>query len=98
MSNRSTSVHFPKFVLHRELPTLTNFGKSWALASLLILVPLNRSEVPDRIRRLWCRDFRSAVPGTLGSRPVSGHLSSTRDFCPSQNEYLRPTQRCPLPL
>src|SRR3984885_4929844 len=42
-------------------PTFTNFGKSWALANLLILVPLYRSEVPDRIRRLWCRDFRSAV-------------------------------------
>src|SRR5579872_6355036 len=42
-------------------PTFTNFGKSWALANLLILVPLYRSEVPDRIRRLWSRDFRSAV-------------------------------------
>src|SRR5579872_2317241 len=42
-------------------PTLTNFGKSWALANLLILVPLHRSEVPDRIRRSWSRDFRSAV-------------------------------------
>src|SRR5579872_2967739 len=42
-------------------PTFTNFGKSWALANLLILVPLYRSEIPDRIRRLWCRDFRSAV-------------------------------------
>jgi hypothetical protein len=43
-------------------PTSTNFGKSWALANLLILVPPYRSEVPDRTRRLWCRDFRSAVP------------------------------------
>src|SRR5579872_2288760 len=42
-------------------PTFTNFGKSWALINLSILVPLYRSEVPDRIRRLWCRDFRSAV-------------------------------------
>src|ERR1700743_2045917 len=40
-------------------PTFTNFEKPWALANLLILVPLYRSEVPDRIRRLWCRDFRS---------------------------------------
>src|SRR5579872_2959221 len=31
------------------------------LTNLLILVPLCRSEVPDRIRRLWSRDFRSAV-------------------------------------
>src|ERR1700722_17145031 len=44
-------------------PTFTNFGKSWALANLLFLVPLYRSEVPDRIRRLPCRDFRSAVLG-----------------------------------
>src|SRR5581483_744162 len=42
-------------------PTFTNVGKSWALANLLILVPLYRSEVPDRIRSFWCRDFRSAV-------------------------------------
>src|SRR3984957_12136239 len=41
--------------------TVTNFGKSWALANILNLVPLYRSEVPDRTRRLWCRDFRSAV-------------------------------------
>src|SRR5579863_3607590 len=41
--------------------TVTNFGKSWALASLLILLPLYRSEVPGRTHRLWCRDFRSAV-------------------------------------
>src|SRR5579863_4662732 len=42
-------------------PTVTNFGKSWALANFLKLVPLYRSEVPDRTRRLRCRDFRSAV-------------------------------------
>jgi adenosylcobinamide-phosphate synthase len=48
----SSSAHFPKFVLHRERPTFTNFGKSWALANLLILVPLYRSEVPDRNSRL----------------------------------------------
>src|SRR3569832_1740313 len=42
-------------------PSVTNFGKSWALANLLILVPLYRSEVPDRTRRLRCRDFRSAI-------------------------------------
>src|SRR3569832_1714207 len=41
--------------------TFTNFGKSWLLTNLLILVPLYRSEVPDRTRRLWCRGFRSAV-------------------------------------
>ena len=42
-------------------PTITNFGKSWALANLLHLVPLYRSEIPDRTRRLRCRDFGSAV-------------------------------------
>ena len=47
--------------------TVTNFGKSWALANLLMLVPLCRSEVPDRTRRLWGRDFRSAVLAFLAS-------------------------------
>ena len=28
--NAGSSAHFPKFVLHREPPTFTNFGKSWA--------------------------------------------------------------------
>src|SRR5579871_1690701 len=42
-------------------PTFTNFGKSWALANILIPVPLYRPEVPDRVRGLWRRDFRSAV-------------------------------------
>src|SRR5271163_2278476 len=44
-----------------EAPTVMNFGKSWAPANILNLVPLYRSEVPDRTRRLRCRDFRSAV-------------------------------------
>jgi hypothetical protein len=53
--------------------TFTNFGKSWELTNLLIPVPLYRSEVPERIRRLRCRDFRSAVlaqqrPGLLPIR------------------------------
>jgi PAN domain len=46
-------------------PAVTNFGRSWALANLLIPVPLCRSEIPDRIRRLWCGDFRSAVLACL---------------------------------
>src|SRR5579863_2224992 len=45
--------------------TVTNFGKSWALPNLLTLVPLYRSEVPDRPRRLRCRDFRPAALTTL---------------------------------
>ncbi len=35
-----TSAHFPKFVLSPQRLSFTNFGKSWALANLLILVPL----------------------------------------------------------
>src|SRR6185312_13808171 len=55
--------------------TFTNFGKSWALANLLILVPLCRSEVPDRIRRLWRRDFGSAVlVGAVGLFPHAVEL------------------------
>jgi PAN domain-containing protein len=46
-------------------PAVTNFGRSRALANLLIAVPLCRSEIPDRIRRLWCGDFRSAVLACL---------------------------------
>ena len=37
-------------------PTLTNFGKSWALANILILVPLFYLKFLDRIRR--CRNFK----------------------------------------
>src|SRR5579872_2354625 len=66
--------------------TFTNFGKSWLLTNLLILVPLYRSEVPDRIRRLWSRDFRSAVlvaasRSALPSTPETGyrgHYASQR--------------------
>ena len=42
-------------------PTSTNFGKSWALANLLILVPLADLKSLKGTRRLRCRDFRSAV-------------------------------------
>src|SRR5579871_6019585 len=40
------SAHFPKFVLCRG-PVLTNFGKSWALANLLIPVSLSRLKFLD---------------------------------------------------
>src|ERR1700761_2955427 len=59
-------------------PTFVNFEKPWALANLLILVPLYRSEVPDRIRRLWCTDFRSAVlarPSRLAAGFLFGALA-----------------------
>ena len=42
-------------------PTFTNFGKSRALANLLILVPLIDLKSLKGTRRLRCRDFRSAV-------------------------------------
>src|SRR3984957_7573869 len=38
--------------------TSTNFGKLWAPANLLILVPLFYLKFLDRIRRLWCRNFK----------------------------------------
>jgi hypothetical protein len=63
-------------------PTFTNFGKSWALENLLILVPLYRSEVPDRIRRLWCRGFRSAVLVTLAAGLAA--CSQEPDYTPEQ--------------
>jgi hypothetical protein len=49
-------------------PTFTNFGKSWALANLLNLVPLYLSEVPDRTRPLQCRDFQ--IGGTSGDQSL----------------------------
>ena len=45
----------------------TNFGRSRALADLSNPVLLYRSEVPDRIRRSWWRDRRSAVLACLGT-------------------------------
>lgn len=38
-----------------------NLGKSWATANLLVPAPHCRSEIPDRIRRLWRRDLKSPV-------------------------------------
>ena len=46
-------------------PTFTNFGKLWALANLLILVPLIDLKSLEGTRRLRCRDFRSAVLAPL---------------------------------
>jgi len=42
--------------------TFTNFGKSWALAKILIPVPLFYLKFLDRIRRSWCRNFKQAAP------------------------------------
>ena len=36
----------------------TNFGKLWALANLSILVPPFYLKFLNRIRRLWCRNFK----------------------------------------
>ncbi len=44
-----------------EAPAFTNFGKSWAPANLLILVPLIDLKSLKGARRLRCRDFGSAV-------------------------------------
>src|SRR5579864_6472227 len=57
----SSSAHFPKSVLHSQHPPSRTSESHGLLTNLLILVPLYRSEVPDRTRRLHCRDFRSAV-------------------------------------
>src|SRR5579872_3032668 len=61
MRSRAPSAHFPKFVLHRSTHLPRTSESHGLLTNLLILVPLYRSEVPDRICRLWSRDFRSAV-------------------------------------
>src|SRR5579864_3293054 len=61
----SSSAHFPKSVLHSQHPPSRASESHGLLTNLLILVPLYRSEVPDRIRRLSSRDFRSAVLGPI---------------------------------
>src|SRR5277367_4663448 len=48
-------------------PTSTNFGKSWALENLLVLVPLFYLKFLDRIRGLRCRNFKQAAPGGIYS-------------------------------
>src|SRR3974390_2866386 len=67
--NRSLSVGMPAKLVptfrsscYVAAPTLTNFGKSWALENILILVPLFYLKFLDRIRRLWCGNG-----GTSGS-------------------------------
>src|SRR5579859_1386607 len=74
--------------------TITNFGKSSALEKLLILVPLYRSEVPDRTRRLWCRDFRSAVLAALAACFL---LSPGLPLAEAQAEELR-TDAIKIPI
>jgi hypothetical protein len=80
-------------------PAFTNFGRSWALANLLILVPLYRSEVPDRIRRLWCRDFRPAVLACLGTLVFLAAVTADRP-AKAQANFDRPGgdyQSLPMP-
>src|SRR4029078_7329995 len=54
------NAHFPKFVLHLKRPPFTNFGKSWALAKFMVLVPLFYLKFLDRFSGSWCRDFKKA--------------------------------------
>jgi len=56
-------------------PSFMSFGKSWAPANLLILVPRYRSEVPDRICRLPWKDSKSAVPAATST--LSSYRRST---------------------
>ena len=75
--------------------TFTNFGKPWARANILILVPLCRSEVPGRIRRLRGRDFRSAVPGVKILK--SGFLQCAKADAISRHlvgAWLSPVEHC----
>jgi hypothetical protein len=41
--------------------TFANFGKLWALANLIGLVPLLHLKLLNRICRLWCRSFKRAA-------------------------------------
>src|SRR5262249_52990940 len=49
-NRQDTSGYFPKFV-KLAAPPFTNFGTSWALANILILVPVFHLKFLDRIRR-----------------------------------------------
>jgi len=55
------SVRFPKFATQLQHPPFANFGKSWTLANLKLLVPLFDLKSLGRTRRLQCRDFKSAA-------------------------------------
>src|SRR5579862_3097741 len=83
-------------------PTVPNFGKSWALANLSNLVPLYRSEVPDRTRRLLCRDFRSAVlvlfAGLVLANPALAYAAAdTTDEASAATAAVRLAQAQPQP-
>jgi hypothetical protein len=54
--------HFPKFAFRFRATFFTNFGKSEGHKQVEDSGTACRSEVPERTRRLWYRDFRSAVP------------------------------------
>ena len=60
-ARRRTSVTLvTTFRISRSIaaPASANFGKLWALANLLIPVPLSYLKFLNRIRRLWCRNFK----------------------------------------
>ncbi len=46
---------------YASAPHFTNFGKPWALANLLILVPLGHLKFLSRMCRLLCRNFKWAA-------------------------------------
>jgi hypothetical protein len=51
------SAHFPKFVLHRSAH-FHELRKVMGTSNISILVPLFYLKFLDRIRRLWCRNFK----------------------------------------
>src|SRR5579871_66263 len=55
-----TSAHFPKFVIHLG-NAFYELRKAMGTSSVNDSSTAFRSEVPERARCVWCRDFRSAV-------------------------------------
>src|SRR6516225_9863525 len=74
-------------------PAFTNFGKSWALANLLILVPLTDLKSLKGTRRLRCRDFRSAVLAVAlcGSLSAASAQSTLRIGLAEDPDVLDPS-------
>ena len=76
---RASSACFPKFATSLST-TVTRTSESTGASKVTMLVPLIDLKSLKRTRRLWHRDFRSAVLGGHGiaSRLVEGALALIR--------------------
>ena len=61
-------------------PTFHELRKVRGTSKLIVSSTAYRSEVPERTRRLWCRDFRSAVLALLVAAFVSPAIAQEKTF------------------